>query len=368
MKFKIKVEGPVMVWSGEDADVIFDMHYYGNQGIFKVVDKKKLLSLGIMDLKEILEFIKNKHPKQYKTLTNELKIVNKDIYTNVTVKVNGDTPEINKIKSIMKNHNGKPYIPGSSLKGAIVSSFYWEYLLKKHQPSGNNFPVSLYDGYYRDGQVRLLSCRDKLIVRDSKEFNTWEVGSYKKVNGKKKRLDGGFYTEFLPPGETTTVEISKGEKVKATWQDPAEAEGIEDVEKELQRRSLKDVLKEVDDFSRRIINYRIQKLSKVSGTEKEFNDAVKQAKEELDAILNSKEEGYLVLIGANKLQLPDELRLQYEEFIIKELEKKNPRNRKNHKKPCFPKGLSTILTVLDLGSSNYMPIGIVRLIPEKDES
>jgi len=95
--------------------------------------KKNLFDEYIFYIQKNLNLKKNEQDKNIK-LIDFLK--SKDIYKNIEefrkkapFKVNPEIEEMNDIKLMLRNLQGKPYIPGSSIKGALVNFLLVNYII-----------------------------------------------------------------------------------------------------------------------------------------------------------------------------------------------------------------------------------------------
>lgn len=94
--------------------------------------KKNLFDEYIFYIQKNLTSKKNEQDKNIK-LIDFLK--NKDIYKNIDefrkktpIKIDAEIEEMNDIKLMLRNLQGKPYIPGTSIKGALVNFLLVNYI------------------------------------------------------------------------------------------------------------------------------------------------------------------------------------------------------------------------------------------------
>ena len=108
----------------------------------------------------------------------------------------------NTIHSFVKNIEGKPYIPGSSIKGAIVSAFIGYYAREKNLD-------------YR--QIKNMKIKG-ISVSDSTSFDLENLELYKKkdriiINGEEKQNELPIYRECAIPGTVVEFTIRIDEKL-----------------------------------------------------------------------------------------------------------------------------------------------------------
>ena len=122
----------------DKKEYVFDKE----NGILTLIDSEKFISFLIKKnlfdeyifyIKKNLNLKKNEQDKNIK-LIDFLK--SKDIYKNIEefrkkapFKVNPEIEEMNDIKLMLRNLQGKPYIPGSSIKGALVNFLLVNYII-----------------------------------------------------------------------------------------------------------------------------------------------------------------------------------------------------------------------------------------------
>jgi CRISPR type III-A-associated RAMP protein Csm5 len=131
MKFKIRILSPVHIKSGDALSPYLDFIYRDNYLIY--IDNKKLwndISKNEEILDEYVKIVKNKdsNSKEKYTLDKFLERNNVDVGKYAFAKVNCNA----NIKSMEVNEiiktSGRPYIPGSSIKGAIRTAVLYNYL------------------------------------------------------------------------------------------------------------------------------------------------------------------------------------------------------------------------------------------------
>jgi CRISPR-associated RAMP protein, csm5 family len=143
-KMKLEVLTPLHI-GGADYKSKLDKKEYvfdKENGILTLIDSEKFISFLIKKnlfdeyifyIKKNLNLKKNEQDKNIK-LIDFLK--SKDIYKNIEefrkkapFKVNPEIEEMNDIKLMLRNLQGKPYIPGSSIKGALVNFLLVNYII-----------------------------------------------------------------------------------------------------------------------------------------------------------------------------------------------------------------------------------------------
>ena len=147
-KMKLEVLTPLHI-GGADYKSKLDKKEYvfdKDKGTLTLIDsekfvgfliKKNLFDEYIFYIQKNLNLKKNEQDKNIK-LIDFLK--SKDIYKNIEefrkkapFKVNPEIEEMNDIKLMLRNIQGKPYIPGSSIKGALVNFLLVDYIIKNRE-------------------------------------------------------------------------------------------------------------------------------------------------------------------------------------------------------------------------------------------
>ena len=142
-KMKLEVLTPLHI-GGADYKSKLDKKEYvfdKENGTLTLIDSEKFISFLIKKnlfdeyifyIQKNLNLKKNEQDKNIK-LIDFLK--NKDIYKNIEefrkkapFKVNSEIEEMNDIKLMLRNFQGKPYIPGTSIKGALVNFLLVNYI------------------------------------------------------------------------------------------------------------------------------------------------------------------------------------------------------------------------------------------------
>ena len=143
-KMKLEVLTPLHI-GGADYKSKLDKKEYvfdKDKGTLTLIDSEKFISFLIKKnlfdeyifyIQKNLNLKKNEQDKNIK-LIDFLK--SKDIYKNIEefrkkapFKVNPEIEEMNDIKLMLRNLQGKPYIPGSSIKGALVNFLLVNYII-----------------------------------------------------------------------------------------------------------------------------------------------------------------------------------------------------------------------------------------------
>ena len=143
-KMKLEVLTPLHI-GGADYKSKLDKKEYvfdKENGTLTLIDSEKFISFLIKKnlfdeyifyIQKNLNLKKNEQDKNIK-LIDFLK--SKDIYKNIEefrkkapFKVNPEIEEMNDIKLMLRNLQGKPYIPGSSIKGALVNFLLVNYII-----------------------------------------------------------------------------------------------------------------------------------------------------------------------------------------------------------------------------------------------
>lgn len=198
-KMKLKVLSPTFIGSGEEydrCDYIYDGTYIHIIEQNKWIDyliEKNLLDEFVDSLEkrgkniEIDKWIKSKG-KNLKEVIN--RCCNKRFKVSTMTNFKSNT-----IHSFIKNIEGKPYIPGSSIKGAIVSAIvgYYSYKMRLKENEINNLKIN------------------GISVSDSTPFKLEDLELYKKkdkiiINGDEKQNELPIYRECAKIG--TEVEFS----------------------------------------------------------------------------------------------------------------------------------------------------------------
>ena len=128
--YKSKLDKKEYVFDKENGELTL----IDSEKFISFLIKKNLFDEYIFYIQKNLNLKKNEQDKNIK-LIDFLK--NKDIYKNIEefrkkapFRVNPEIEEMNDIKLMLRNFQGKPYIPGSSIKGALVNFLLVDYIIK----------------------------------------------------------------------------------------------------------------------------------------------------------------------------------------------------------------------------------------------
>ncbi len=212
-KMKLKVLSPVFIGSGEQYDRC-DYIYDGE--MIHIIEQDKWISY-LMNKDLLNEFIehleiKGKNLEIDKWLSLKKQNLNEVISEccSKTFSTNNmDDFKSNTIHSFVKNIEGKPYIPGSSIKGVIVSALIGYYEFKNGFSGITNknyeYEIKNKENYIKKKKIKGLS------VSDSSSFEIENLELYKKkdriiINGEETEHDLPIYRECAKPG--TEVEFT----------------------------------------------------------------------------------------------------------------------------------------------------------------
>ena len=143
-KMKLEVLTPLHI-GGADYKSKLDKKEYvfdKENGKLTLIDSEKFISFLIKKnlFDEYISYIqKNLNLKKHEQDKN-IKLIdflkNKDIYKNIEefrkkapIKIDAEIEEMNDIKLMLRNFQGKPYIPGTSIKGALVNFLLVNYII-----------------------------------------------------------------------------------------------------------------------------------------------------------------------------------------------------------------------------------------------
>ena len=143
-KMKLEVLTPLHI-GGADYKSKLDKKEYvfdKDKGTLTLIDSEKFISFLIKKnifYDYILYIQKNLSSKKQEQDKN-IKLIdflkNKDIYKNIEefrkkapIKIDAEIEEMNDIKLMLRNLQGKPYIPGTSIKGALVNFLLVNYII-----------------------------------------------------------------------------------------------------------------------------------------------------------------------------------------------------------------------------------------------
>jgi len=143
-KMKLEVLTPLHI-GGADYKSKLDKKEYvfdKDKGTLTLIDSEKFISFLIKKnlFDDYIFYIqKNLSSKKHEQDKN-IKLIdflkNKDIYKNIEefrkkapIKIDAEIEEMNDIKLMLRNLHGKPYIPGTSIKGALVNFLLVNYII-----------------------------------------------------------------------------------------------------------------------------------------------------------------------------------------------------------------------------------------------
>ena len=143
-KMKLEVLTPLHI-GGADYKSKLDKKEYvfdKDKGTLTLIDSEKFISFLIKKnlFDDYIFYIqKNLNLKKYEQDKN-IKLIDflksRDIYKNIEefrkkapIKIDAEIEEMNDIKLMLRNLQGKPYIPGSSIKGAIINFLLVNYII-----------------------------------------------------------------------------------------------------------------------------------------------------------------------------------------------------------------------------------------------
>ena len=143
-KMKLEVLTPLHI-GGADYKSKLDKKEYvfdKDKGTLTLIDSEKFISFLIKKnlFDDYIFYIqKNLNLKKYEQDKN-IKLIDflksRDIYKNIEefrkkapIKIDVEIEEMNDIKLMLRNLQGKPYIPGSSIKGAIINFLLVNYII-----------------------------------------------------------------------------------------------------------------------------------------------------------------------------------------------------------------------------------------------
>lgn len=260
MNLKIKIISPLHIGSGNELSPYTDYIYKDNYLLY--LDNQKLwndISKNEEMIDEYVQIIKNKdsNSKNKYTLLDFLKNNNIDIdkYIYAKIKCYGDikTVEINEtIKT-----SGRPYIPGSSLKGAIRTAILYDYLKtnsfnlndiinmssKKDrrntyvgQDVMRKYPKSIQSDIMKFLYVSDTNCSDINNISANIEYCIDYV-DMKKCNEMNKKMPIGF--ESINPETEFTFNIKCIKSNKFFKDEAAVLNSIKDFSKDILERDIK---------------------------------------------------------------------------------------------------------------------------------
>jgi len=140
---KIEILSPVHVGGGSEKNWVQGIDYIIDEGLLYVIDTEKLynklIDIQLQNNKTALDVYTNALSKNNISEIEKLLRANQIDFDDISdTSYHFDNKDENKtpsseIKSLIRNGLGKPYIPGSSIKGAIKSILF-NYLFRKVRP------------------------------------------------------------------------------------------------------------------------------------------------------------------------------------------------------------------------------------------
>ena len=135
--YKSKLDKKEYVFDKENGELTL----IDSEKFISFLIKKNLFDEYIFYIQKNLNLKKNEQDKNIK-LIDFLK--NKDIYKNIEefrkkapIKIAAEIEEMNDIKLMLRNLQGKPYIPGTSIKGALVNFLLVNYIINNRDKFKN---------------------------------------------------------------------------------------------------------------------------------------------------------------------------------------------------------------------------------------
>lgn len=203
IKYKIELISPVHIGSGYELIEGFD--YISNNGKVRLYSKEQISKY----LKENFEILKddiekpNFKPLNYKNNLEPIQCF--DLY-----------PDARSIKEFIKNGFGKPYIPGSSIKGAlrtvIFSHFFQDSDLKNinydnYQFSSNRIVERIFGREINKNFMRAIAVEDAYFEPNNLVLNNIKL--LNKVNNNKAEIKKGtrLTAQFLDSEYESTFHI-----------------------------------------------------------------------------------------------------------------------------------------------------------------
>lgn len=179
-KIKLTTLGPVHIGSGE---IIKKKEYMYNkkENIFEILNQKKFLELLLQEnlLEKYEKFIMSNHSKDLFKFIIENKLEKKYKQT-INYKLdaselkNYDNKKINDLNLCVKDPYKKPYIPGSSLKGAIITNILYSTALNSRDKLADKY----YHKIKNEENKKNISKLEKDIYKDLilNDFRLSEIG------------------------------------------------------------------------------------------------------------------------------------------------------------------------------------------------
>ncbi len=209
--YKISIEPltPVYVGGATEKNYVYGLDVIKKDNTVYVIDHNKLANI----LKDDINLL------QKYTLAALNRKLNYDFYKNHNLNIDDFTLhkfnfiEENDIKAFIRNGMGKPYLPGSSIKGAIRSALY-HHLVKtidNNRREIRNYEKEVFGEIYNN-LMKFFQITDipfyKTELVNTKIF-TLNGNNSNFKGGWKNQREGGYVYEFKKDGFTTPYEILK---------------------------------------------------------------------------------------------------------------------------------------------------------------
>ena len=186
-KMKLEVLTPLHI-GGADYKSKLDKKEYvfdKDKGTLTLIDNEKFISFLIKKnlfddyifyIQKNLTLKNNKQDKNIK-LIDFLK--SRDIYKNIEefrkkapIKIAAEIEEMNDIKLMLRNLQGKPYIPGTSIKGALVNFLLVNYIINNRDKFKNekNKILEIAQKANNDNDIKKAKNNIKKIVNDIEKY------------------------------------------------------------------------------------------------------------------------------------------------------------------------------------------------------
>ena len=163
--YKSKLDKKEYVFDKENGELTL----IDSEKFISFLIKKNLFDEYIFYIKKNLNLKKNEQDKNIK-LIDFLK--SKDIYKNIEefrkkapIKLDMNIEKMNDIKLMLRNLQGKPYIPGTSIKGALINLLLADYIIKNREKFSKEKRIILSESKKADdSSIRSLKNEIKKIV------------------------------------------------------------------------------------------------------------------------------------------------------------------------------------------------------------
>lgn len=284
---KFKVLSPVHIGDGTDLE-LFD-YVIKDRKLYKIYLYEYLSTLEGDLLSKLKEYqLKNEIIEIRKLIRENIDVKNfkeyeADVSENVQKIYNEkfDEPKNQLIMNPFIRTNGKPYIPGSSIKGAIrtaILNYLDEGKVKSNKKDSKFFEGFILYAWNSENKYydmskdpfRSLKIRDTLLPNGSTEFML--VSNYRKVNSSVEKTGITIIKEVIKPGTEIEIEFILDR----------------DVNKKV-KLDLDLIMKASDKFYKEVLQSEKERLFKGN----------KQISEVYDRILDETKDGVLLRIGFN---------------------------------------------------------------------